>query len=570
MSSIPTESALAALRLAADQPSPVRISVKFAPDRRKSEKTIPIHSSRIRALLRIGASDDSDDQLYSSPPSLPLKIDDDSDPGTQAPARSKLRLGLESSDEEDLKGDFGSLPVKTLVLGFNSEDEMPMGDIIKLKASGSPMTPDLSKSKKSRLSIVTRDDAEHSFEITATSIHLGGYEIKEDGIVSVPLNAKERHPSSDSLCSSTASGIDFESSFSSIGTPLSGTLKLNGSRFVMIGSGLGRGNSGSVAKAISLEDHRVYALKSVGVYDKENRAQLIKELDAYYALQSPYLVTFHGAFYDQGSIYFVLEYMNRGSLQSILDDIGEVDEFVLKIVAKQVLLGLADMHAKGQIHRDIKPANILLSSAGRAKISDFGIAKGLGPAEEAQSFVGTQIYMSPERIMSKPYSYVSDIWSFGLTLHALAAGKFPYEPSKSGSFIHLFQTITKEAAPKLPRLKYSKELRSFLSHCLEKDPEARWSAEKLLTHPFVSEVNLDDFKRWPWDDIPSERDRNEIIEIAGVLAKKTFKKNPYRRSKENMQIFERIAESLHVPVSEVQILIERNLPISCLAESPFN
>lgn len=145
---------------------------------------------------------------------------------------------------------------------------------------------------------------------------------------------------------------------------------------------------------------------------------MVKELNTYHSIQCPYLVSFYGAFFDEGSTTFILEYMNRGSLQDVIDNVGPIDEMIIKRIAKQVLLGLKHMHDARQVHRDIKPANILLNRSGFAKITDFGIVKELDPSQEAaQSFVGTHAYMSPERIKSQPYGYPSDIWSFGLTMH---------------------------------------------------------------------------------------------------------------------------------------------------------
>ena len=73
---------------------------------------------------------------------------------------------------------------------------------------------------------------------------------------------------------------------------------------------------------------------------------------------------------------------------------------------------------KHQVHRDIKPANILVSSSGAVKLSDFGISKELGMTIGlCNTFLGTMIYMSPERIYGKKYSYSSDIWSLGLMLY---------------------------------------------------------------------------------------------------------------------------------------------------------
>ena len=101
------------------------------------------------------------------------------------------------------------------------------------------------------------------------------------------------------------------------------------------------------------------------------------------------------------------------------------------------------------LHRDIKPGNILVSSSGACKLSDFGISKELGVTIGlCNTFVGTMIYMSPERINGKRYSYSSDIWSLGLVLFEIAIGKFPYP--KPSTYIEMMETIMNSPELVLP------------------------------------------------------------------------------------------------------------------------
>jgi serine/threonine protein kinase len=97
------------------------------------------------------------------------------------------------------------------------------------------------------------------------------------------------------------------------------------------------------------------------------------------------------------------------------------------------------------------------------KISDFGIAADLAhsPSSMCHSYVGTHMYMSPERITARPYSYESDIWSFGLTLVHCATGRKPYEAK--GGVLALIQEITSNAQHLLPEEEFSAEFKSFLS-----------------------------------------------------------------------------------------------------------
>ena len=125
----------------------------------------------------------------------------------------------------------------------------------------------------------------------------------------------------------------------------------------------------------------------------------------------------------------ILEYMNRGCLQSWVKKNGPLNEACTSHITRQILIGLAQLHSRFQVHRDIKPANILIDNTGHVKISDFGLMKQLdGTSAFTKSFVGTMIYLSPERISGNntEYSYSSDIWSLGISLMFLVTGELPF------------------------------------------------------------------------------------------------------------------------------------------------
>eukprot|EP00475_Leptophrys_vorax_P032256 TRINITY_DN4962_c0_g1_i1.p1 TRINITY_DN4962_c0_g1~~TRINITY_DN4962_c0_g1_i1.p1 ORF type:complete len:658 (-),score=144.84 TRINITY_DN4962_c0_g1_i1:866-2839(-) len=351
-------------------------------------------------------------------------------------------------------------------------------------------------------------------------------------------------------------------------SPSGNDSKMRSTDFVQFGSVIGHGNSGTVVKALNIKDFRVYALKSIRVTTKKDREQIKKELTAFHSLACPGLISFHGAFFDSGQVTLVLEYMNRGSLQNVIDNFGAVtDEATLKRISLMVLLGLEQMHSKRLFHRDIKPGNILLDSSGNCKISDFGIARQLEDSEEsARTVLGTRLYMSPERMVAQAYGCSSDIWSFGLMMHTLAMGIYPYDKRN-----HLELSVAEDPSPKLPRGRFSIGFRNFLDKCLEKDPEKRHTAEELLNHDFLKEVDISQPYEWPWEDASRKQDTEDLVDIAGVLGKAVFgKRNLYKRSKENSMIFSNIAESLNFPTSSACVILERNLPLKSFASSPFH
>lgn len=112
--------------------------------------------------------------------------------------------------------------------------------------------------------------------------------------------------------------------------------------------------------------------------------------------------------------------------------------------------------------------NILISASGEAKISDFGIARGLErTGQQARTFVGTLMYMAPERIVSRGYSYQSDVWSLGLSILTAALGRFPF--STSSGYWGLARVIRDEQPQVLPR-EFSDHMRSFVDQVRPPSP----------------------------------------------------------------------------------------------------
>eukprot|EP00164_Ancoracysta_twista_P001819 GFYU01002389.1.p1 GENE.GFYU01002389.1~~GFYU01002389.1.p1 ORF type:complete len:374 (+),score=89.40 GFYU01002389.1:243-1364(+) len=267
---------------------------------------------------------------------------------------------------------------------------------------------------------------------------------------------------------------------------------------------IGQGSSGIVKKVVHVPRDEVMALKVIPLDVNDIvRKQILNELRTLHASNCEYIVTFNGAFYQEGTVSIALEYMDGGTLTQIISAMGSLPENVLAKIASMILQGLAYLHKERHlIHRDVKPSNLLLNRKGKIKISDFGVSGQLANSvSKCVSWVGTVTYMSPERILGKQYGYNSDCWSLGLTILEGALGKFPYpppgEPVRLG-FWDLLDYIVEKPPPTLSEDEWSPEFCDFMAKCLQKTPEDRWGSAQLLEHPFIKKYENDGFDLSEW------------------------------------------------------------------------
>lgn len=262
---------------------------------------------------------------------------------------------------------------------------------------------------------------------------------------------------------------------------------------------LGHGNGGTVYKVQHKRTSAVYALKVAHAdSDSTSRRQAFREMEILRRTDSPYVVKCHGIFEQpSGDIGILMEYMDAGTLDTILKTKGIFSESQLAGVAKQVLNGLNYLHSHKIIHRDIKPSNLLVNRDMEVKIADFGVSKIMCRTLDAcNSYVGTCAYMSPERFDPDTYGsnyngYAADIWSLGLTLLELYVGHFPFLPAgQRPDWATLMCAICFGEPPSLPEDgPESEEFRSFIRCCLQKDSTKRSTVSQLLSHPFLCKVS---------------------------------------------------------------------------------
>ncbi|KAJ8097965.1 kinase-like domain-containing protein [Lipomyces tetrasporus] len=265
---------------------------------------------------------------------------------------------------------------------------------------------------------------------------------------------------------------------------------------------LGAGNGGTVSKVVHLPTKTLMAKKMIHIEAKPAvRKQIVRELHIMHECHSRYIVSFYGAFVNEGDVVMCMEYMDCGSLDRILKKKGPLKEDILGKIAEAVVEGLTYLYNLNRIiHRDVKPSNVLVNSHGQIKLCDFGVSGELINSI-ADTFVGTSTYMSPERIQGAAYSVKSDVWSLGLMLLELAIGHFPFEKTESSplSILDLLQQIVNEPAPSLPADGgFSADLRACIDRCLIKDVDARPTPQDLLADPFVLKAKKMDVDTQRW------------------------------------------------------------------------
>ena len=178
--------------------------------------------------------------------------------------------------------------------------------------------------------------------------------------------------------------------------------------------------------------------------------------------------------------YLVMEFVEGQTLDARLKAGGKLPPEEAVAIARQIALGLAAAHERGMVHRDIKPANVLLdSSSGRAKISDFGLARDIDneslAVTAAGEMAGTAPYMSPEHFRAPDQvDGRSDLFSLGVVLYQMLTGQLPFK----GTFLQIRTSILEDEpiAPRKLRPGLPVDLETIAKKCLEKDAGRRYQS----------------------------------------------------------------------------------------------
>ncbi|TFK39801.1 hypothetical protein BDQ12DRAFT_511749 [Crucibulum laeve] len=306
--------------------------------------------------------------------------------------------------------------------------------------------------------------------------------------------------------SSTASASDLMSRESMDGSAVRMTLVVRDEgkppTHFQLGNCIGRGQFGSVYRALNLNTGQMVAVKRIRLegLKEEEVTTLMREVDLVKSMSHPSIVKYEGMARDDNTLSIVLEYVENGSLGQTLKAFGKLNERLVASYVIKILEGLHYLHQSDVVHCDLKAANILTTKNGNVKLSDFGVSLNLrAVGRETKDVAGTPNWMAPEVIELKGASTKSDIWSLACTIIELLTGRPPYAEITNSMSV-MFR-IVEDNMPPLPE-GCSPLLEDFLMLCFNKDPSKRPSAELLFEHPWLKKNwgALKDLR--PQDSIP--------------------------------------------------------------------
>jgi len=252
-------------------------------------------------------------------------------------------------------------------------------------------------------------------------------------------------------------------------------------RYRILGE-LGRGAMGTVYRARDPLIEREVAIKTLHPDLPEDvvaevRQRFLREAKSAGRLNHPNIVTIFDVGEQDGVAYMAMELLEGRSLQQMLGESARPPFQVSADLVAQIADALDRAQQLGIVHRDVKPANIVVSASGHAKLTDFGVA--YVPAStmtQTGTMIGSPRYMSPEQVLGLPIDPRSDIFSLGVVLYEMLAGRAPFVRPEDSTIFPLINRIAMEPHPPVRQLDPSipAEFDAILGKALAKKPEHRY------------------------------------------------------------------------------------------------
>jgi hypothetical protein len=241
---------------------------------------------------------------------------------------------------------------------------------------------------------------------------------------------------------------------------------------------LGRGGMGEVYRAEDLRLSQLVAIKFLPEALSRDAAVLARfhaEVRIARQVSHPNVCRVFDIGDEKGIPFLTMEFVDGEDLSSLVRRIGRLPQDKATEVSRQICAGLAAAHERGVIHRDLKPSNVMLDGAGKARITDFGLASIAANIQGAEARAGTPAYMAPEQLAGREVTFKSDIYALGLVMYEVLTGRRAYSANTLAELIKAREegtvtnpsTLVKDLDPLIERV---------ILRCLEKDPAKRPSS----------------------------------------------------------------------------------------------
>lgn len=277
---------------------------------------------------------------------------------------------------------------------------------------------------------------------------------------------------------------------------------------------VGKVGTGGMSDVYKAKDHtlgRFVAIKVLKEEFSEDTNFVTKfrsEAQAAAGLEHPNIVNIYDVGSENGIHYIVMEYVEGITLKTYIEKKGQLNYKEALSIAIQVGRGIQAAHAKNIIHRDIKPQNIIISTDGKVKVTDFGIARAVSENTIHSDVMGSVHYASPEQARNGYVSNKSDIYSLGIVMYEMVTGRVPFDGDSTVAVAiqHLQDEMVPPStyAPNLPI-----SLEKIIQKCTQKSPDRRYdSMESLLIDLRKSLLNPDeDFVTL----VPFSQDKTRVL-----------------------------------------------------------
>ena len=250
-----------------------------------------------------------------------------------------------------------------------------------------------------------------------------------------------------------------------------------GGRYEIVGR-IGSGGMADVYKAKDGKLNRYVAVKVMKAEFKNDSSFVTKfrrEAQEAAGLANPNIVNVFDVGDDNGVYYIVMELVEGITLKEYIQKKGKLSVREATSIAIQVCMGLAAAHAHGIVHRDVKPQNIIISTDGKVKVTDFGIARAASSNTISANAMGSVHYSSPEQVRGGYSDAKSDIYSLGITLYEMVTGRVPFDGDTTVAIaIKHLQDEMDPPSKYTPDLPYS--LEQIIYKCTQKSVDRRYAS----------------------------------------------------------------------------------------------